>query len=153
MAVEGSSGLLLGFDYGERRIGVAVGASRSGSARPLTTVNNRASGPDWEKIDALVREWRPVAAVVGEPMPEDGSPHALDGRLTAFCRELAGRYGLTVHRVNEAYSSREARSRLKDARIEGRGKRITRAAVDPLAAALILQGYLEVNGSVRTHVS
>jgi len=101
----------LGFDYGERRIGVAVGQSITGSARPLTTLKSRGLRPDWETLSALVDEWRPERFVVGMPSHADGSDHALKPRIDRFCRQLTGRYGVPVSIIDERLSSYEAASR------------------------------------------
>src|SRR5688500_12943654 len=137
-----ASGLLLSFDYGERRIGVAIGARSTGSARPVAAIANRAGAPDWNRIDALIQEWRPGALVVGRPAHADGSPHRLSTRIARFCSQAKSRYGLAVHLVDEAYTSEQARSELKAARTAGRRRPLRREAVDPLAAAILLESFL-----------
>lgn len=131
--------ILLGFDFGERRIGVAVGQSVTGTARALTTLTNRQSAPDWEAIGRLLAEWRPDALVVGIPRHMDDSEHALTRRATRFRNQLAGRYNLPVHTVDERLTSVEAEQTLRDAR---RG-RYDKSEIDRLAAELILQSWLD----------
>lgn len=140
---------MLGFDYGGKRIGVAIGSSAMLGARPLATVANRPTGPDWLAIDKLIATWQPSAAVVGEPLHEEGKPHPLAKAMRAFCRDLTQRYGLQVHRMHEGYSSREARSQLVEARARGERGKVVRGTVDPVAAALILQGFLELSLKAR----
>jgi putative holliday junction resolvase len=131
------SGTLLGFDYGLRRIGVAVGQTVTGTANPLTTLRARNGVPDWDAVRALVEEWRPVAAVVGVPRHADGSDNALTPRATRFARQLEGRFGLSVHQVDERLSSHAAGQAL-----EREGRRHTAEDIDSMAAARILEDWL-----------
>lgn len=126
-------GTVLGFDYGARRIGVAVAAALSDAARPLAVVRARIDGPDWESIGALIRQWQPDLLVVGLPRHADDSPHRLQGAVHAFARELAERFALPVETVDEGLSSVAARER-----------RPRRAAVglDAVAAQVILETWL-----------
>ncbi len=133
----------LGFDYGLRRIGVAVGETLTGTARPLAVLEG-AGGPDWGGIDRLVGEWGPDALVVGIPYNLDGSPHALTRAAERFARRLAARYRLPVHRVDERLSTTAARGLIRDARASGRlARRARRGERDRVAAQVILQAWLE----------
>ena len=133
------SGTLLGFDFGERRIGVAVGETVTAIASPLTAIVAEANDERFAAIEALVREWRPAAFVVGRPKHADGAPHAIAALASKFARRLAARFALPVFFVDETLTSAEAQSRLRETRT-----RAGRAAdVDALAAALILQSYLD----------
>ncbi len=132
---------ILSFDFGLRRIGVAVGQAVTGSASPLGVVAHRDSGIDHRRIEALVEEWQPDALVVGMPARADGSPSDLAPRIEAFMAEL-GRYGLPVETVDERYTSREAENALKHARAAGARGRITREAIDSAAAVFIAERYL-----------
>ena len=109
---------ILAFDFGRRRIGVAVGQSITGSASPLGIVENRDTGPDQEKIAALINEWRPGTLIVGMPSQADGSPSAIHGYLMEFIESLAT-YKLPVETVDERFTSVEAEAKLKDARAAG----------------------------------
>jgi putative Holliday junction resolvase len=133
---------LLGFDYGPRKIGVAVGQTVTGSATPLTTLRSRGERPDWPGIEALVREWQPSAAVVGLPFQMDDTEVDWSPRVHRFARQLAGRFGLPVHLVDERLTSIEARRQLT----ARPGFKIAHGdhhhAVDALAAALILETWL-----------
>ncbi len=136
---------LLGFDYGRRRIGVAVGETITGGARPLETLNCPSEGkPDWAGIERLLGEWRPDAVVVGRPEHADGSANAVTRGAERFARQLEGRYGLTVHLVDERLSSREAEQRLTE-----RGHRPPPrggdGALDKMAACVILETWLADN--------
>jgi putative Holliday junction resolvase len=129
---------LLGFDYGPRKIGVAVGQTITGSASPLTTLRSHGERPDWARIEGLIREWRPTAAVVGLPFNMDDSETALAPRARRFARQLQGRFGLEVHLVDERLTSLEARRQL------GRTAASTKAieVIDAMAAKLILETWL-----------
>jgi putative Holliday junction resolvase len=121
----------LAFDFGERRIGVAVGNSLTGSAEPLAAIASVPLDARFGAIARLIAQWRPDALVVGRPLLPDGAPGPLTPRCERFARQLAGRHGLPVHQVDERYSSVEAQA-------DGaRGD-----AIDPAAAAIILRQYL-----------
>jgi len=127
--------LLLGFDFGPRKIGVAVGQTLTGSASPLVTLYARDQRPDWEGIGRLIGEWAPQALVVGIPYDMDDKEVEWAPRVHRFVRQLEGRFRLPVHRVDERLTSLEARARL--------GRAVTaRGAVDALAASLILETWL-----------
>jgi len=135
---------LLGLDFGGRRLGVAVGSEVTGTASPLTTLAVRDDIPDWSALERLLGEWRPQGLVLGLPYNLDGTEHALRPRIERFATELRERYGLPVELVDERLSSREAEGRLRDARASGiRKRRMDKAAVDAMAAAIILERYLD----------
>lgn len=126
----------MAFDYGQRRIGIAIGDQLTGSARGLTTV--RPGQPDTDStIDALVAEWRPDALVVGWPTRADGEPTALGPAIRAFGEELGQRHGLAVYWADERLSSHLGRERLRRS-----GKD---PGLDAHAAAVILEGWLMEN--------
>lgn len=132
------AGVLLGFDFGTRRIGTAVGQRITGTARPLVTVAVSHDRPDWAAIGRLVEEWQPEALVVGLPLNMDDSEQAMTERARRFGRQLAGRFGLPVHWTDERLTTREAARRLEES-----GRPVVN--VDPAAAALILESWLEAN--------
>jgi putative pre-16S rRNA nuclease len=122
---------------------VAVGDTLTRSAAPLATVNHGTHGPDWPAIDRLLADYKPASLVVGYPYNENGSAGSLAGAADRFASALAQRSGLTVTRVDERYSSREASAELKQRRAVGtRRRRVQRADVDSLAAAIILERWL-----------
>lgn len=129
---------LLGFDYGTRRIGVAVGQTLTGTARPLTTLPCRNGKPDWEAIGRLIREWQPSRLVVGLPLHMDGTEQPMTDQARRFGRQLEGRYNLPVEWMDERLSSEEAERALGSARDKG--------AVDAVAAAVILRDWLATRG-------
>lgn len=124
---------LLGFDYGTRKIGVAVGQTITATATALTVVRVRDARPDWDAIAALVREWRPSAAVLGLPMQMDDTEEHFTPLVRRFGRQLSGRFGLPVYLVDERLTTREAQRQL------GVGHD---ARVDAEAARLILETWL-----------
>jgi putative Holliday junction resolvase len=132
---------ILAFDFGLRRIGVAVGQDVTASASPLGTVANGDNGVDHERIRAIIAEWHPTTLVVGMPMHADGSPSAITEAVEAFVGELA-QYGLPVSTVDERYSSLEAENALKTARRTGSRGRISKQDVDAAAAVFIAERYL-----------
>ena len=130
----GEPQVLLAFDYGVKRIGVAVGQSVTGSARPLKTVNASYNKPDWSAIAALLQTWQPTCLVVGLPLNMDGTEQDTTHRARRFGRQLEARYQLPVHFVDERLSSVEAHARL---RTLGRSE----DELDPVAAQLILETW------------
>ena len=133
---------VLAFDFGLRRIGVAVGQQVTRSASPLATVINSDNGPDWARIDTLVAEWQPARLIVGMPKTADGRPAALSAAIEAFCAAL-GKYRRPVVTVNERYSSQAASELLVAARRDGRRGRIARGDIDAAAAACIAERWLQ----------
>lgn len=137
---------VLGFDYGERRIGVAVGHTTTGLANPLETVRNPDSGTNWSALLQLITEWRPEALVVGVPTHMDGTSTAMTIRAEKFRVELAKRSTLPTHAADERASSREAESIIKNNRKQGR-RRAQKGDTDKIAAALILQHWIEAHNA------
>jgi len=126
---------LMGFDFGTRKIGVAVGQTVTGTANALETLLPVKNRPDWERIEQLIAEWKPDALVVGLPLNlDDTATDATDGALR-FSRQLEGRYHLPVHLADERFTSTEARTRLGTPPRE-----IER--YDAIAAKLILETWL-----------
>jgi putative holliday junction resolvase len=134
--------IVLAFDFGLRRIGVACGDTVSRTASPLQAVPAGPGGPRWEAIDTMLRDWQPDMAVVGLPYNVDGSESGMTGVARNFAAELRRRYGLEVAMVDERYSSREAEVRLKSARETGlRRRRVAKADIDAAAACVILERW------------
>jgi putative Holliday junction resolvase len=132
---------VLAFDFGLRRIGVAVGQSVTASASPLGVVTNSAQGPDYDAISRIINEWRPSRLVVGLPMHADGTPGEMQAHVEAFARDLL-RYQLKIDMVDERYTSREAEKVLKKARASGSRGRISREMIDSAAAVFIAERFL-----------
>ena len=125
---------LLAFDFGEKRIGVAIGQTVTGTATPLDTIPVRGARPDWNAVDRLVDAWKPDALVVGLPLNMDGTEQWITARARRFASRLHARSGLPVHLADERLSTREAWTRLIES-----GSR--RDGPDPVAAQVILEGW------------
>lgn len=133
---------VLGFDVGSRLTGVAIGNRFTATARALATVPIHDHGPDWDRLDALRREWQPDTLVVGLPLTLDGTEQPASRRARAFAAELQQRYGLPVSFVDERHSSQEAAQRFAAGRAAGLKRRRDAAGIDAEAAAVILERWL-----------
>ncbi len=140
----GTPETVLAFDFGRRRIGVAIGQTITASASPVGFVRNTPDGPDWQKISEIVGEWRPDRIVVGLPLHADGSTSEMSDHVSAFVVELA-RLDLPVHTQDERYTSQEAEELLKKERVMGLRGRIRKETVDSAAAVLIAERWLRQN--------
>ena len=129
---------LLGFDYGTKRIGVAVGQDITRGVTPLTTLHSKNDKPDWDAIGKLIAQWQPDKLVLGLPLHLDGSVQPLTERVQRFGNQLKGRYNLPVELVDERLASHEAETELA-----ARGRKTAKTEIDALAAALILQSWLD----------
>ncbi len=137
---------VLGFDFGERRIGLAVADRETQLCSPLTTLLSPHGAIDWRAIGELLEQWQPQALVVGIPRHMDGSDSAMTLRAARFARQLHGRYGLPVHEADERRTSREAEDIIRDNRSKGR-RRSEKGDIDKIAATLILQHWLETGAN------
>ncbi|WP_054287021.1 Holliday junction resolvase RuvX [Gulbenkiania mobilis] len=136
-------GTALAFDFGERRIGVAVGEPMLGIAHPLTTIQAQTTDDRFAAIARLLEEWRPAQLVVGLPTHADGRPHAMTQLARRFAQRLKGRYGLPVWLVDERHTSLVAESLLEEAGLKGRRQK---PVLDQVAAQAILQAWFEQQG-------
>ncbi len=136
-------GTVLAFDFGEKRVGVAVGECELRSASPLTTFDAETNDARWSAVARLIEEWKPVVLVVGLPLSPDGVAHEMTARAQRFARQLEGRYRLPVMLQDERYTSAEADSQLRDE--QGmRDWRSRKQKLDAHAAQLILKDYFDV---------
>ena len=122
--------IVLGFDYGTKRIGVAVGNSLTGSAQALDVIQNIKPNQTYQKIQDLINEWQPSCLVVGLPLHPDGTEHAMTKRSRSFGQELAKQFGKPIHYVDERYSSVLLE---QDSQYQG--------SVDSHAAGLLLEQF------------
>jgi putative holliday junction resolvase len=141
---------IIAFDFGLRRIGVAVGQQVTRSASAIGVVANSPAGPDWQRIDRIVADWRPARLVVGVPSHADGTPSELTARVLRFMDDLR-RYGRPVESTDENYSSREAGQILAAQRALGLRGRVRKENIDSTAAVLIAERWLgkEASGNPR----
>jgi len=136
------SGTLLAFDFGHRRIGVAVGQTFTGSANALAVVSV-SNQPDWQTITTIVGEWKPVALIVGLPLAADGSETDMSRDARGFGASLAERYGTPVLYEDERLTSIGADVRFSTARAQGGMRRKDAAMKDAMAAQIILENWLQ----------
>lgn len=134
-------GTLIGFDFGTRRIGVAVGETSTRIASPLGAIEAEANEQRFREIARLVEEWRPAGFVVGRPRHADGSGHEVAKLAERFGRRLAARHSIPVVFVDETLTSAEAEASLREARTR-KGRQ---ADIDAVAATVILQSFLDQN--------
>jgi len=130
---------VLGIDYGLRRIGIATGQTITGSASPITTLNQINGSTDWEAIENLIDQWKPQALIVGMPYYLDGKENDMTKVVEAFCLELEQRFTIPIFKINEALSSYEAEAMLKKNTKIGKHNK---HEIDKMAAAIIVQNWL-----------
>jgi putative Holliday junction resolvase len=136
---------VLCFDFGLKQIGVAYGQTLTAAANGLCIIKASDGAPNWDSITALIDEWKPSLLLVGLPLNMDGTASELSERASRFARRLHGRYSIEVQMVDERLTSREAKSMLQEEQRSGtrRGRMSDLTKIDHLAAALILQTWLE----------
>lgn len=133
-------GTVLAFDFGKKRIGVAIGNNVSSVARPLMTIHSEVTEQRFATIAQLIATWQPVLLVVGLPTHSDGTEHELTQLSQRFARRLAGRFNIQVILKDERYTSRIASSLLREAGITGRKQK---SVLDQVAAQQILQSFFD----------
>ncbi|MCY4420748.1 MAG: Holliday junction resolvase RuvX [Gammaproteobacteria bacterium] len=141
---------VIGFDYGECRIGVAIGMPDAGTANPLTTLMVSASGTPWNEIDEIIGQWHPRTLVVGRVEHDTQDQGRIKRQIRNFCKALQNRYRLPVETVDEAFSSAQAYAVLKELRVQGHRRKIRKTDIDKASAAIILQTWLSSNASPQT---
>jgi putative Holliday junction resolvase len=137
---------VMAFDFGEKRIGVAIGETLLGQARALATVAESANDRRFAAIGKLIAAWQPRRLVVGLPRHIDDAEHEFAARCERFARQLEGRYKLPVEMADERYSSCAAEAGLAG------DKRKLKAQLDAAAAAVILQAWFDQHNSLDSHV-
>jgi len=133
-------GTLLAFDFGTKRIGIAVGNTLLRQASPLTTIADEKTDARFARIEALLKEWQPSALVVGLPGNDDGTPHELTALCRRFANRLKGRFKLPTILLDERYTSLAASAQLKEEGIYGMKQK---TLIDQYAAQQILQAYFD----------
>lgn len=135
-----SSMTMLSFDFGTKSIGVAIGQQLTGTARPLPALKANDGVPDWNKIEALLKEWQPDRVVVGLPLNMDGTEQPLTARARKFANRLHGRFGVQIELHDERLSTVEARAELFE---RGGFRALSKGSVDSLSAVIILESWFE----------
>ncbi|GAA5190177.1 Holliday junction resolvase RuvX [Ferrimonas gelatinilytica] len=131
---------VLGFDFGTKSIGVAVGQTVTGTARPLKGIKAQDGIPNWEDIARLIQEWQPDKLVVGLPLNMDGTEQHVTRAARKFANRLHGRFGLETVTVDERLTTTDARARLFE---QGGYRALSKGAVDAQSAAVIIESYFE----------
>ncbi len=149
-ASSGAPQIILAFDYGTRRIGVASGDTLTRTARTLTTLQCAPDVP-WAEIDRLIGDYRPAQFVVGVPYNMDGTPTLLTKASRRFAHEIKSRYVVPVALIDERLSSREATDRLREARSQDlKRRRTTREDIDMVAARIVLERWFDDPSAAQT---
>lgn len=133
-------GSVLCFDFGEQRIGVAIGEHLLGTANPLTAIDNESNTIRFEAITRLIDTWQPKLLIVGLPLSLEGAETEITLLCKKFARRLNGRFNLPVMLIDERYSSIEASDKLNQNGIKGRSQK---KMLDQVAAQTILQSYFD----------
>ena len=140
-----NSDTYLGFDFGNKKIGTAIGQTTTAIASPLKTIRSINQQPNWALISELITEWKPAGLVVGISKQADGSDNIVTPRMFKFCRQLEGRYNIPIYQIDEAFSTFEAKQMLFDDLHVNATKLWD--VQDQLAAQLILQSWLNLKTS------
>ncbi|OGV49837.1 MAG: Holliday junction DNA helicase RuvA [Legionellales bacterium RIFCSPHIGHO2_12_FULL_42_9] len=133
------AGVYLGFDFGYKRIGVAVGQAVTCSAKPLKIIAAKEGVPEWRSVDELIAQWRPNALIVGLPTCIDGKEQYTTTAARNFAQQLGERFALPVHLVDERLTTVEARAELF---AQGGYRKIKNSPIDSIAACIILEQWL-----------
>ena len=133
-------GNVIGFDFGQKRIGVAVGNNISKTAQALITIDSSSNNQKFEAIQKIIEEWQPISIVVGVPFNVDGSEHKVTNLSKKFAKQLEQKYSLPTHLIDERFTSIEANHEIKDKKIDLKKKKLL---IDQIAAKIILQSYLD----------
>lgn len=140
-------GYILAFDFGLRRIGVAVGQFTTLTATSLETVSN-GKEPDWAAIDRLVKEWKPARFLLGLPLNADGEETTMSKASRQFANRLQARYSRPIHFQDERLSSHAAQTRFVEMRAQGGLKRKHARNLDAMAAQIFLENWLQSEPSL-----
>ena len=140
-----SQNVIMGFDYGTRKIGIAVGQLITKTANPIAIISARDGVPDWSEIEKLILEWQPAQFVIGLPLNMDETESEMSQRSLKFARRLTGRFNIPHHTIDERLTSREARSLHESNSSTRRGPADrSRDEIDDIAAQIILESWLKL---------
>ena len=131
---------VIAFDFGTKRIGVAVGETEMRIPHPLPAICSERNEARFAAIAALFEQWQPALCVVGLPLAVDGSEHAMTQRARRFAQRLQGRFGVKIDLVDERYTSASASIDLRSA---GANERETERSIDAVAACEILSAWFD----------
>ena len=133
---------ILGFDFGTKSIGIAVGQTITQSATPLTSLKARHGQPNWDQLATIFNEWQPKLCVVGLPLNMDGTEQLVTQQARKFAQRLHGRFGVTIALQDERLTTTEAKARLFEI---GGYQRLSKGEVDAVSAVMILEQYMAEN--------
>lgn len=140
-----SQNVIMGFDYGTRKIGIAVGQLITKTANPIAIISARDGIPDWSEIEKLILEWQPAQFVIGLPLNMDETESEMSQRSLKFARRLTGRFNIPHHTIDERLTSREARSLHESHSSTQRGSAGRSGnEIDDIAAQIILESWLKL---------
>ncbi|WP_394128957.1 Holliday junction resolvase RuvX [Shewanella maritima] len=131
---------VLGFDFGTKSIGIAIGQAVTGTARPLLSIKANDGIPNWDQIGDLIKEWQPDIVVVGLPLNMDGTEQEMTQRARKFANRINGRFGIKIATQDERLTTADAKARLFEL---GGYKALTKDQVDAVSAVLIVESYFE----------
>lgn len=131
---------VLGFDYGTKSIGIAIGQSLTGTARPLRSIKAVDGIPKWEEIEQLINEWQPQLLIIGLPLNMDGSEQEITQRAKKFANRLHGRFAIPIAHQDERLTTADAKARLFEF---GGYKALSKEQIDAMSAVLIIESYFE----------
>ncbi len=134
------SGTVIAFDFGEKRIGVAVGETMLKVAHPLSIINLETNATRFSAIEELTKEWKPSLIIVGLPSYLDGTEHRLTQLAKKFAQRLEGRFNLPILMRDERLTSVEATQQLSNAGVNSHDQK---SIIDAVAAQVILQSYFD----------
>jgi putative Holliday junction resolvase len=140
---------VIGFDYGQRRIGIAIGIIDLQTANPLTTILVPPSGIPWDEITAIIEEWQPSTLIVGTVNHATQNNNAIQKQVQNFCKSLNTRYHLPVETIDESNTSVKAYEILKDLRSKGQRKKINKMDIDKASAAIILDSWFSSKDATK----
>lgn len=135
-----ASDAILGFDFGTKSIGVAIGQPITGSAQPLKAIKATDGIPDWTQIEAILTEWQPGLVVVGLPLNMDGTEQEMTQRARKFANRIHGRFGVPITTQDERLTTADAKARLFE---YGGYKALSKGQIDSVSAVLIIESYFE----------
>jgi len=139
---------VIGFDYGERRIGIAIGILDLQTTNPLTTIIVPPSGIPWDEITTIIEEWQPNTLIVGTVTHTTQNNNAIQKQVQNFCKILNTRYHLPVETIDESNTSVKAYEILKDLRSKGQRKKINKTDIDKASAAIIIDSWFSYKNTI-----
>ena len=148
--VKNLEGNILSFDFGEKRIGVAIGNSITKSSHPLETINTPKNTERYKLIELLLKTWKPVKLVIGYPLNEDGTLSKMSLLAKKFAMKLMNKYTIPIIMIDERFTSSEADLKLK--KIEKNFKK-RKIVVDQVAAMIILDSFFQNNNNENSNIN